>query len=276
MKNSKAILNAVSNGLKKHGPKIAAGVGGVLLVVGGYLLGKEVPRYKEALEKAKENAEGELSKKEKAKIFAKHFVTPICVTAGGALCLGASVIENERRMRQLAASSTFAAVSEMATMRKLSDYKDAVKEVIGEDKATEIKEKVKEIEEKREEVDLSFPQCAPEPGMMWCRDERFGGYFQTTVAILESAENEIARWLNSAGVGETACLNDAYKLINHEMIGAGDDLGWIFTQNIKGLKLVDLGIGSDIKNGQAILTINPKVVLLDDMKYQPEKPIKWR
>ena len=56
---AKSIVKNIGKGFQKHWPKIATAFGGVLLVTAGYLAGREVPKYKEELErKREENCRG--------------------------------------------------------------------------------------------------------------------------------------------------------------------------------------------------------------------------
>ena len=275
MSTSKAIFDAALKGLKKHGPKIAAGVGGALLLVGGYLLGREVPKYQEELKKRKEEAEGELPKKEKAKIFAKHFAAPACAIVGGALSLGASVCESERR---IAMGTTAAAMSEVAT-RSLEDHKQAVREVLGEEKAKEIEDKVEEIRGDRIGKSLDIPSTPADPGKFWCVDLIFGGkWFQTDVPTLRSIENDLERSLLVEGENATVSLNDAYERMGHELIGIGEAFVWRYDyhkKNGKGGKMVDLGISSRIIDGQPVITISPTVEMPDDVKWSAKEFYSW-
>ena len=131
MKNSKVIIDTIVKVVKKHAPKIAVGVGGALLLTGGYLLGKEVPKYKKEIEEKTQNLEeGEkLPVKEKATIAVKHFVAPICVIAGGTAALCLSVHENEKRIAIGTSAAT--ALSKLSEIKdkNLNEYKEAVKDV---------------------------------------------------------------------------------------------------------------------------------------------------
>ena len=261
------VFGSILNGLIKHGPKIAACVGGMLLVGGGYLLGREVPKYQAELEKRKEEAEGELPKKEKVKIFAKHFAAPFGTILAGVCGLGAAVFESERRIRICQETGIAAtAVSEAAT-RGLQDYKQAAAEVVGEEKVGEIEKKVNDIQSDRFVTKTPIPIAPPQPGKYWCKNIKFGGeWFQTDVGTLEAAENELTRRLIiECDERATATLNDANELIGCEFIEAGDRLVFRYNEGKRGYKMVDLGISSTILNGMPIITISPKVeVVFED------------
>lgn len=261
--NKAKFLSSMLKGLTKHGPKIAAGIGGALLVAGGYLLGREVPKYQEELKKKKEETEGELPKKEKAKIFVKHFAAPVLTIAGGASTLAAAVFVSERRIARLMPA---AVLSEAATS-ELSNYKAATKEIVGEEKVEEIEKKANDIRTDKFLASADLPSGLPEHGKFWCKDTLFGGaWFQTDVATLEAAENELSRRLIvECDERATVTINDAYELIGHELIGAGDKIVCRYNDKKRGYKMVDLGISSTIINGMPVITITPKFeVIFED------------
>ena len=267
MKNSKVIIDTIVKVVKKHAPKIAVGVGGALLLTGGYLLGKEVPKYKKEIEEKTQNLEeGEkLPVKEKATIAAKHFVAPICVIAGGTAALCLSVHENEKRIAiGTSAATVFSKLSEIKD-KNLNEYKEAVKDVVSEEEQGKIESVLAKKKEELATVDdMDIPPYPPEKGKYWCRDLVFGGqWFQTDVPTLEKCEIELASRLLAEGYGSTAALNDVYELVGHELIDAGDHFGFPYDPG-KGHKMVDLRIDSMISNGELILTISPDVSLIDE------------
>lgn len=267
MKNSKMIIDTIVKVVKKHAPKIAVGVGGALLLTGGYLLGKEVPKYKKEIEEKTQNLEegAKLPVKEKATIAAKHFVAPICVIAGGTAALCLSVHENEKRIAIGTSAAT--ALSKLSEIKdkNLNEYKEAVKDVVSEEEQGKIESVLAKKKEDPIVVDdMDVPPYPPEKGKYWCRDLVFGGqWFQTDVPTLEKCEIELASRLLAEGYGSTAALNDVYELVGHELIDAGDHFGFPYDPG-KGHKMVDLRIDSMISNGELILTISPDVSLIDE------------
>lgn len=266
---TKAFFNTVGKGLRKHGPKIAAGIGGVLLLTGGYLLGREVPRYKkEVEEKENELEEGEkLPAKEKAKLIVKHFAAPAVVITGGAVSLCASVHEGEKRIANLASAA--AAVSEIKA-KEFAEYKEAAKEIVGEEEAKKIEGKFDENtkETRKSGLNLDYPTMAPDPGMCWCKDLLFGGkWFQTSGAILESVQTRYSTALKDEGLPACYTLNDIYNEIGHELIEAGDYFGFVYDRQ-KGDHMVDLRIDVTYENMMPILTIFPDVALINEDRFK--------
>lgn len=261
MNTAKAFINATAKGMKKHWPKIAVGAGSAFLLIGGYLLGREVPKYKEEVA-AKEAENGKLPKKEKVKIIAKHFAAPTCAIAGGALFVTASVCENSRRAK---IGATACAISEL-TSSNLIDYKEAAKEILGEEKEKEIEEKAKE---KKLEKATCMPKTPIPEGMYWCYDVRFGGEpFITDVNKLKAAENKIRGDLLEMGEGDSITLNDLYDLVRdryavkNEDASALDYFGWINDNKYSHAK-PELNIGSAVKDGIPVLTIAPNAIIID-------------
>lgn len=261
MSAGKGIMTAVAKGFKKEWPKIAVGFGAGLLVFGGYLLGKEVPKYKKVIEEREKESGEKMQPKEKAKLAVKHFAAPAGAIIGGSLFLVASVCESEKRINM---STAAVAISEVAT-KNLADYASAAKEVLGEEGDKEVKKKVKE-KKLKDAPPISGTPTLPDSGKSWCYDLVFGGQpFLTTVNDLKTAENEItARLLG----GEDICLNEAYDLIGHERVEAADAFGWKYddmrpTTSNK----ADFDIGTMIKDGVPVLTITPNVKIIDGGLY---------
>lgn len=258
---AKNVFTAIGKGFKKEWPKIATGVGAGLLVFGGYLLGKEVPKYKKAIEEREAEIGEKIEPKEKAKIIVKHFAASAGAIASGSICLMASVCESERRLRQLSAA---VAISEVAT-KNLADYASTAKEIIGEEADKEIKQKVKE-KKLEEATPISGSPTIPETGKYWCYDLKFGGPpFLTTVNDLKKAENEITSYILG---GEEVPLNAAYEKIGHEQTEVAEAFGWNYDDMAPTTSnRADFDISTMIKDGIPVLTISPNVKIIDGGRY---------
>ena len=267
MNKTKAFLEASAKGLKKHWPKIAVGVGSAFLLVGGYLLGREVPKYKEEVAEKERMEEGKLPKKEKLKIAAKHFAAPACAIAGGTLFVTASVCENNRRAK---IGATACAISELTT-GNLIDYKSAAKEILGEEKEKEIEKKA---EEKKLEKAVPVPDIPIPEGKYWCYDVVFPTEpFLTDVNELKAAQNKICGDLLEMSEGDSITMSDFYDLVRPRNTVKNEDgevldyFGWINDNKYSHAK-PDLRIGSDVKNGIPVLTIKPNAVILDPDHFE--------
>ena len=258
---AKSIVKNIGKGFQKHWPKIATAFGGVLLVTAGYLAGREVPKYKEELERKREEKGEDLSAMEKGKIAAKQFVAPACALVGGSMFLVVSACENDKRIAKVGSAACL--VSEM-TSKNMADYVETTKQVVGEEKAKEIEEKVKEkkVDRLAEAIDISEPLTE---GKYWCYDTTFGGKpFMTDLNTLQAAENEITRRCLQ---GDEVTLNDAYELIGHEYIDIANVYGWRFDDCYKAKDVASLGVSTILRDGKPAFTITPNVKIIDEQFY---------
>ena len=275
MSTAKSILGAAIKGFKKEWPKIATGLGAGLLVVGGYLLGRETPRYEAEIQKKEEEKGEKLTVKEKLPIAAKHFAVPAGTLATGTVLTVASAVENDRR---IGLGTTAAALSEIAT-KNLDSYKDAAKEIVGEENAEKIQQKANE--KLAEEIDIKpldeeiFGDISNETEY-WCYDLFCGGKpFRTTVNKLHALENELTSRILHGGDGVSISLAEAYDEMGHEYGSIADNVGWIFDSN-KSHSDVRFNVASMVKNGEPVLTIAPEVVLLTPENFSMVTYGNWR
>ena len=261
MSTAKEIIKNVGKTLNKHWPKIATAFGGILLVTGGYLLGTEIPKFKKELEDKKAETGEEIDGVEKGKIAAKHFAAPASALIGGTLFLVASAVENDKRIAKLGTAAC--AISEMAS-KNIADYVDAAKDVVGEEKAKEIDDKVVEKKLKEAPKPDVIPEFVPEEGKYWCYDLTFDGLegkpFLTTKNTLDAAVNDINRRLNA---GDEVTLNEAYELIGHGLTGIGEAYGWRFDDCFKSSDQASFDISTTIMDGKPVYTIRPNAKLID-------------
>lgn len=275
MNTATKILQAAVKGLKKEWPKIATGLGAGLLVTGGYLIGREVPKYKaeieklecekkaRAAEKTGEDEESEpedvkLTFKEKAFVAVKHFAAPVGTILSGGGLLIASIVENDRR---ISLGTTAAALSELAT-KNFATYKDAVKEVVSEDGLKEIEKKVTEKKLEDAHLEPAPLDIIPE-GKVLCYDLAFGKTpFYTDYNTLKAVENEITSRVLAGGYGTKVSLNEMYELLGEDTTINGEALGWVFDDR-ESHRMADLCVSTALMNGQAVFTICPNVVEID-------------
>ena len=275
MSTAKNILGVVLKGFKKEWPKIATGLGAGLLVVGGYLVGREVPRYEAEIQRKEEEKGEKLTIKEKLPIAARHFAVPAGTLATGTVLTVASAVENDRR---IGLGTTAAALSEIAT-KNLDSYKDAAKEIVGEENAEKIQQKANE--KLAEEIDIKpldeeiFGDISNETEY-WCYDLFCGGKpFRTTVNKLHALENELTSRILHGGDGVSISLAEAYDEMGHEYGSIADNVGWIFDSN-KSHSDVRFNVASMVKNGEPVLTIAPEVVLLTPENFSMVTYGNWR
>lgn len=269
MSTAKTLFDASMKGLKKHWPKIAVGVGSAFLLAGGYLLGREVPKYKKEVAD-KEAASGEkLKGKEKAKVIAKHFAGPTCAIVGGSLFVAASVCENSRRAK---IGATACAISEM-TSGNLVSYKEAAKEIIGEEKEKEVQKKA---DEKKLEQAPPIPYKMVPDGMFWCYDIAFGTEpFLTDLNTLRRVETDIYDELAHADYGDSITMNEIYERLGKTQQSKNDDakflenFGYINDDKLEHRRAC-FNIASTVKypEGLPVFTIKPNAVILDPDQFE--------
>lgn len=270
MSAGKSIITAVANGFKKQWPKIAVGAGASLLIVGGYLLGKEMPKYKKAIEEREKESGEKLSGKEKVKIAVKHFAASAGAITGGSLCLVAAVCESDKRIDAGAAA---VAISNVAT-KNLTDYASAAKEVLGEEGDKKVKKKVKEKKQAErklspvpQDADISVLPSNKYP----CYDLTFdaaieegGKPFSVSINTLRAAEVEVNRRMLA---GDEVTMNELYELIDHPLIKIAE--AFVFRHDDEHPSYVcNLDIGTMIgDDGIVYLTISPNAKVIKGGKY---------
>lgn len=235
MKSSKLtpFLNKIVKGTSKHSPAILVGfgiVGAAAAIVSGI---RVTPKAVKLLEEKKEVLETEkLPGKEIVKTVWKLYVPCAVSFAGSVACILTAQSVN---MKRQTAFATAYALSEAA----FSDYKEEVKNVIGEKKEREIKDKVaaKKIKEKPvTQGDIVITG----KGNTICFDTLSGRYFRSDINQIKSAVNELNMGLST---GMDYCsLNDFYEELGIPPTALGDDLGWNVTKD----GLIDVDYSSQL------------------------------
>ena len=215
--NLKNMLGASKIFVDKHSPEILTSVGIAGMVTSTILAVRATPRALDLIEDKKDELDtNELTKREIIQACWKCYV-PAIITGGAAItCIvGASRI-NSRRNVMLATAYNL-------TERALTEYKDKVVEVIGEEKEKEIREEIaKDRIERKPMTDVVFMS---EKGNTLCYDSISGRYFKSDAEKIRKAEN----LLNKQLMGETyVSLNDFYDYIGLPYTQIGFDLGWKF------------------------------------------------
>lgn len=270
--NAKKIFESAMNGLKKEWPKIATGLGAGLLVVGGYLVGREVPRYKEEL-KRKEEEKGEaLTGKEKFVTGVKHFGPAAGAIASGITMVAASAIENDKRLNLATGAAALSEIASKNATKNLLDYKEAAKEVLGEEEKKKVDEKVKE--KKLQEYGCTCEPCDYIPeGKVFCYDLLMGGEpFVTDYNTLRAIENEAKSRLLASGDGSAISLSEIYEMMGRtRTMKMADVYGWIFDDKASH-RNVDFVIGAAVVDGKPSLTICPEPIEIEPDYY--DKPYR--
>lgn len=208
--------------VKKNSPHIltAIGIGGMLSAT--VMAVKATPKAMKLIEaeKAKREEDEKLKPVDVVKVAWKPYI-PAAVTT--VVSIGCLVGANTVHAKRTAALATAYKISETA----LKEYKDAAVEVVGEETAKEIKEKMVEKRlEKIEEKDIKKGSCStnamPENPILF-HDVLFDRYFYSDEKTVELAVLRINKkmWNN-----QYASLNEFYDELGVDNIEIGEQLGW--------------------------------------------------
>ena len=138
MKTLTKVFNKSKNEIVKHAPQILAAAGAGCFIAATYCAVKETPEAMEKLEE-KKALDPDMTTLQKAAVVVPHYKKTLAFTAGGVgLTIGAWKIE----------ATIFAEMAGIAAtaIDKNRKLEEAAKKVVGEEKATEIVEKVEKDE----------------------------------------------------------------------------------------------------------------------------------
>lgn len=222
-------LDTIGREGRKYLPEIFAGLG-IGGIFGTALFSAEatVKSVRDVDEKKKELGR-DLTPKEVFKLCWKRYIkTAVLATASAACVVASDSIHASRG----AALATALALSE-TTLKELTAK---IPEIVGEEKAQEIKDAVldEKIAKTKVPGDISGGvEMRPVEGTnevimvdtqeVLCCDIRFERYFKSSKSKIEEAENAINREINRCGY---ASLNDFYMALGLTPTGGGDELGW--------------------------------------------------
>ncbi len=208
----------------------------------------------EALEKKKEEyMEGDeldenttevpeiaLTKKEVVKAALPAFAPAIIMGALTVLCIFGSLNISMRRQAALAAAYN---ISEQA----IKNYEKTLPEVLGEEKAAQVKEKVAQNQVLSAKKDESLVEVTG-TGNQLCFDTFTGRYFRSTATHIQKIVNDMNEEINHFGY---VCLNDFYSGVGLRSTEVGDMLGW----GSEGL--IDVGYSSQLtEDNEPVLAIS--------------------
>lgn len=141
----------------------------------------------------------------------RHFIPPVVLASA---TVGAVLTSARAHAKQAQAAGIAVAVATTA----FEEYRDEVRNMIGEKKEREISEK--------HVVSRSTPpppELVPEPTKVLCCDNHTQRFFSTTVDAIQKAVNEV----NRTAIFELhGTMNEFYQHVGLPGIPTGDDLGW--------------------------------------------------
>lgn len=200
--------------VKLHSPEILVATGVIGSVSTVYLGSRAGTRAAAALEKARFESDDELTKVDEVKVAWKYYVPPTLASA--------TTIFSILTLYKVSADRAAAAAAVLATTQQgLTAYQDKVRELLGEEKEQEIREKI--VEDEIEKNPPADNLILINDDQVLIHDRYSGRYFRGSVEEIKSAVNAVNREVNRMGY---ATLSDFYDLIG---IGTGnhsDNVGW--------------------------------------------------
>lgn len=212
--NIKNAVKIIEQKLKQNGPGILTGVGITGMLTSTVLAVKSTPKALDLIHEAEYIKGEELNRKEVIKTCWKCYIPSALVATASVGCLiGANTVNSKRK----AALATACKITQSA----FTEYKDKVKEVIGEEKEQEIRDKL--AKDKIDKNPTSSEVIVTGNGSVLCYDSISGRYFQSDVESIRKAENTLNRRL----MNDIYCsLNDFYDLLGLSYTNIGEELGW--------------------------------------------------
>lgn len=214
--NLSKIVRRVQHTLGKYSPQILTGIGVAGMITTVVLAVKATPKALDLIEDKKEELDTDkLTVIDTVKVAWKPYIPAMATGVLSTVCIIGGNAVGTRRTAALAAAYK---ISETA----LHEYKDAIVETVGEEKAKEIKEKVAQNKLDKNPV-VEKQIIVTNKGTFLCYDSLSGRYFQSDIETIRKAQNDINDYLFSE---DYASLNMFYDFLGLEHTRLGAELGW--------------------------------------------------
>lgn len=208
----KKIRDNVVNTISDKSPEILIGFGLAGMLTSTVLAVKATPK---ALDILAEQEDRELSKVDKVKLTWKCYAPAAIGYCASAACIIGANSVNTKRNAVLAGAYK---ISESA----LLEYRDKVKEVIGEEREKEIHAKIAE-DRRCKEPENQCNVILTGKGDVLCYDMYSGRYFKSEMDEINAILNELNYKLMQDNL---LALNDFYDALGLQPIVTGYDHGW--------------------------------------------------
>ena len=208
----KKIRDNVVNTISDKSPEILIGFGLAGMLTSTVLAVKATPK---ALDILAEQEDRELSKIDKVKLTWKCYAPAAIGYCASAACIIGANSVNTKRNAVLAGAYK---ISESA----LLEYRDKVKEVIGEEREKEIHAKIAE-DRRCKEPENQGNVILTGKGDVLCYDMYSGRYFKSEMDEINAILNELNYKLMQDNL---LALNDFYDALGLQPIATGYDHGW--------------------------------------------------
>lgn len=214
--NLSKVAKNMQHTLGKYSPQILTGIGVAGMITTVVLAVKATPKALELIEDKKEELDADkLTIVDTVKAAWKPYVPAAVTGVLSTVCIIGGNAVGTRRTAALAAAYK---ISETA----LHEYKDAIVETVGEEKAEEVKEKVAQNKLDKNPV-VEKQIIVTNKGTFLCYDSLSGRYFQSDIETIRKAQNDINDYLFSE---DYASLNMFYDFLGLEHTRLGAELGW--------------------------------------------------
>lgn len=226
---------------KKNSPVILTAVGLTGMVTSTVLAVKATPLALDLIREAEFEKGEELTKTEVVKATWKPYMPAVGTAIFSMACI---IGANSIHMRRSAALATAYKLSQSA----LHEFKDKAIEVVGEEKVSEIKQKISQDKVDKDPVSKT-EVIITDKGKTLMYDTISGRYFESDIEEVKKIVNELNRDMLS---DMYISLNQFYSAIGLQHTKAGYDLGW---QCDKGLIEVEFG-ATIADDGRPCITID--------------------
>ena len=214
--NLSKVAKNMQHTLGKYSPQILTGIGVAGMITTVVLAVKATPKALELIEDKKEELDTDkLTVIDTVKVAWKPYIPAMATGVLSTVCIIGGNAVGTRRTAALAAAYK---ISETA----LHEYKDAIVETVGEEKAKEVKEKVAQNKLDKNPV-VEKQIIVTNKGTFLCYDSLSGRYFQSDIETIRKAQNDINDYLFSE---DYASLNMFYDFLGLEHTRLGAELGW--------------------------------------------------
>ena len=232
----------MKNIFKRPETLIGVGIGG--FISAAVMAGKASVKANQIIDDTEYYENKDLSLSEKVKATWKCYIPTAIVVAGStyAILMGTNIL-NKKNASLMASAGALA--------ETLNLYSDKVKEVVGEEKADEIR---KEVAKERVARKAAGPKSySNNDDDVLCFDNISGTYFISNMAKLKDIEHELnKRMLNENYV----LLNEYYEEIGLDSCYIGSVMGWHIDRGF-----IDLDFDSMVtKDGKLALVVDHNVL----------------
>ena len=213
--NTKQLWSVAKSTAIKYQPEIMTGIGIGLMTAGAVLGVKNTPKALRILDDAENDLDRRLEKREVVKVVWKCYAPAVLTgLAGASLIVGGNHVHAKRN----AVLATAYKISEAA----YTEYKAKTKEVLGEQKVEEIKNKIDQ-DRIKDNTKSESVVVDTELGKDLCYDCISGRYFYSSIDHIKRSVNELNRKL----IHEMyISLNEFYFELGLKATKIGDNLGW--------------------------------------------------